>query len=674
MLVFVEFLTLRTWTFAVLPHILRNVFRKRPQACLFIDATPLGRLAARISAFCLPGLSVERLNFRLIDVRDESGLLSRLTIPYFELKGVQDDAALEPEFQEFSMSSGEGRLGSFVFKSLAVASLTDRQSLWRVLFLIRVCAWSKRQQKSDDAVLFLESRVWFSTVRRYAAKHGIAAIPVARSVNWRKLPLQLLSAANIARVQALRDRLLRLKYGRSASAPITASPKLATDYWGYFNLDRPECYSDLFFVQQSEFPGKSVLMTFSLPSDPIDEKRFADLSAQGVRAVALNARSTTTAAVPLFTFWPKFGWTHSGAAIAGRRVERRWLRRQSDEYWMLRDYWTELFRRENVKLFTTWYRFDAAHCAIGDAMRSVGGIMSVYQRAFQPDASPEIAIDTDVAFGYSPFDAQVERRSRSSIRYHVSVGYMGDHRFPLLRESAANLRVKLQSHGARFIIAFFDENSGPDDRWHTGHRFQAENYAFLLEKLLADPSLGLVFKPKVPATLRRRLGPVVTLLEKALATGRCFLYEEGAVQGSHPPSGAAMAADIAIHGHLSAATAGLEAALAGVPTLLLDREGWKVSEMYRLGLGRVVFQSWDSLWQALAERRESGRIQELGDWSSMLDTFDPFRDGRAAERMGTYLLWLFEGLNKGGTRDLVMAEAAERYGRLWGRDKVVQIN
>ena len=125
----------------------------------------------------------------------------------------------------------------------------------------------------------------------------------------------------------------------------------------------------------------------------------------------------------------------------------------------------------------------------------------------------------------------------------------------------------------------------------------------------------------------------------------------------------------------SAATAGLEAALAGVPTLLLDQEAWPQNPLYRLGIDQVVFNDWDRLWEACLQYwSRPGEIPGFGDWSSMLDELDPFRDGLAAERMGTYLHWLLEGFNAGLDRETTMADAAERYCVLWGKDKITQVN
>jgi hypothetical protein len=57
-----------------------------------------------------------------------------------------------------------------------------------------------------------------------------------------------------------------------------------------------------------------------------------------------------------------------------------------------------------------------------------------------------------------------------------------------------------------------------------------------------------------------------------------------------------------------------------------------------------------------------------------LNELDPFRDGRAADRMGMFLSWLLQGLKAGKDRNVVMANAAERYGQMWGYDKITEVN
>src|SRR6185437_9217250 len=117
---------------------------------------------------------------------------------------------------------------------------------------------------------------------------------------------------------------------------------------------------------------------------------------------------------------------------------------------------------------------------------------------------------------------------------------------------------------------------------------------------------------------------------------------------SVPPVQAALAADLVIHGSVASATAGVEAALAGARVALLDEDGWTASPLNALGRGRVIFDRAETLWHTWSRHREStAELQGFADWSGMLDALDPFRDGRAAERMGTYLHWLIEGFEAG---------------------------
>src|SRR5690606_10652138 len=125
-----------------------------------------------------------------------------------------------------------------------------------------------------------------------------------------------------------------------------------------------------------------------------------------------------------------------------------------------------------------------------------------------------------------------------------------------------------------------------------------EHYRFLLQKILSNPDIALVVKPKVPRTLMSRLGSVAPLLEEAKACGRCVVLSEGDIVGSYPPALAAMVSDITIHGHFAAATAGVEAILAGARTVMFDGEWWAKSSLYESSINKRVFRDWDQLWTA----------------------------------------------------------------------------
>ena len=701
---FVENLNLRTWAFWVWPHLFRIRQRtgRRTTRCYVIDASRLTLLVARASAR-IAGASVERLPFSLVKLRDESGSQIRLQIEHQTLAQVQQYAMAEPVFQE--LVQGEllkDRLPTFLAKGIADPSPLVRTNMQRALIVTEVCSWRVRQEEgySKVAILFLERRPWLKSIQRYASLRGVTIIPVPptrylRATLRRWLPPKVVDTIRFLRYSRSMKRLWPFRRRASPRLEVAAvsskaailqesggpaqasNPRVAIDYLGQLNLNHPERHSELFFWQKSALSGTDVLVIFANPGAPLDEQTCDQLSEHGMAAAVLHPGATTISTAPIFTHHHRNSRRPiSKLSATGSSVESKWLRDQISNYHRLRDYWADLFDTRNVKVFATWYRNEGTHCVIADALQAMGGITAIYQRSFEPLPIASITINTDILFAFSPSGAEVEHLSNSVIRYHVATGYLGDHRFAPLRPTAQTMRHTLQQNGAKHILAFYDENTLDDGRWNNGHHWTQENYAFLLEKVLAEPWFGLVLKPKSPRTLRRRLGPVAELLERAEATGRCYVYEaSGTYQGSYPPATAALAADVAVHGHLYAATAGMEAALAGVPTLLLDREGWPASPLYRLGAGQVVFQDWNALWEACQHQWTTpGGIPGFGDWSPMLEELDPFRDGHAAERMGTYIHWLLQGFQAGLDRETVMANAAERYCTLWGNDKITQVN
>ena len=696
---FIESLTLRVWFLAVFPRlVLDRLSRNRAAArkCYLFNWSGLALAAARLTGKWV-GIQVEPLCYRLADVRDEEGLLLRLRIAYQDLAEVQADAMRELIFdQVLKEEPSMDRLPTYLAKAIASMDLSDRGTLWRALMAIQVCAWRLRIEEAppwpSGAVFYLERRAWLNSLIRYAAQTGVQVLPVAAPFRVKVWLSSILSpelkgllrwilSGRIRQMSSSPSMTLEGKLQRGSGPRLMTSrttlrgdspfrgndnPRIAVEYYGHLNLNRPECYSDLFFWQQSSLAADDISVLFNdFSRDPLDDSKKKELAEHGLRAESLSP-------------WGRF---RKNPTLILRRsrwkrsLEAEWLGKQIDRYKALRSYWENFFSVEQVKIYVSWFKYSAAHCVIADALARVGGVTVIYQRAHEELPSAETTIDADIVFGFSWKVAHVERQSNSRIAYHITTGYLGDHRFPLLKEQAQRVRESLRRHGARRIIAFTDENSMDDARWQTGHEFQQHNYAFLLEKILAVPWLGLVIKPKVPASLRRRLGPVAELLSRAEATGRCVVYEEGVLQGSYPPAAAALASDLMIHGHLCAGTAGMEAALAGVPTLLLDREGWSRSPLYRLGLGRAVFTDWRILWKGCLDHWERpGGVPGFGDWSPLLEEMDPFRDGRAAERMGTTLQWMLEGFKQGLPREVVMADAAERYAQIWGRDKVTSVN
>ncbi len=680
----VERLSVRGWLFDILPWIARRGHANARLTIWFIDASGIAHGLARACSRIL-GVHVARLSFRLGDIRDEDGVFTRLRVASSDFARIQRDILESPTARRvLEHVKPPNRLRFFFGKRITYFDIAGYSIYWRALLVIQITAWFVRTQwKTGNTTLVLTRRPWMEKLAAYAAEWDLNIVAVSAS-SWdvRALALRIFGD----RVSMLKGRAWQLRrliglFGfcsltRARGAPSRA--RLGVEFCGQLNLDNPQGYSDLFFWQGSSLPAGDLVLTFALPHTPFDERKQDELRRHGISAAVLHPNATTLPDAPVYFHTSRRGLPRPSVpppSVYDSSAEGRWLKTQESFYASEYYAWSDFFLRSNIRVYVLWQKFSAMHSVIADAIQSVGGILAIYQRAMELIPSPETAACPDVMFGYSKHHADMERRSGSRIPYHVIVGYLGDFRFSLLREHARELRATLLSAGARYILCYMDENSAEDARWYAGHEFMRESYAFWLQHVLKEPWFGLIIKPKTPSTLRHRLGPVATLLDQAIATGRCVLLGGGElhVHGTTPVALAATASDLFLQEHFGGSAA-LEAALAGTRTILFDREGYPQTLLHQLPKDKVIFYSREDMWQAIQDDFQSGgKLPGLGDWASVLPELDPFRDGLAASRMGTYLHWLLSGLQAGGAREQVLTEAAERYEAQWGKGLVSRI-
>ncbi len=675
---FIEKLTVYSWVFYIFPYFLGR--SRQALRLYYIDATPSGLWLSRLMAASFKA-EIKRLGFTFFAARDRKGEALWWKAQYDDFSDLLKYINNLEELQEITQRYDQKeKLRLFLTKRILFSD--SGLNLIHILLFFRVASLKVEDEggKTVDIFLVSSQRPWLAPFGQWAKMRNINIIPM--KIGGLGIKGMLMKAGWLKGTlkQVMYD-WMKMKYRMrngigSKEVPIVkdTSPKIAVEFYGYLNLDFPEMYSDLFFCQQSRILNKDILIYFQHPSIPATDQAWGQIKKHGMSAVVINSRATVTPQIPLFKpSSPRV----SGLGTSGQDHGhfRKDLRQGISEYLQQRAYWLDFFTRYRIKMHVSWFRFLAGFYPMVDALQSTGGVSVVYQRSFEGNLHLSSVMAVDVFFGFSRLGAHLGKDTSSIIPYYVVTGYLGDYRFSILRKQANDIRHVLQSHGARKIFAYFDEESIiVDPRWHISCDVTQENYEFLLKKVIETPWLGLLLKPKVFNTLYQRLGPVSQLLDKAQETGRCYILKEGDHFTSNTPALAALAADVAI-GHLFSGTACLEAALAGRASLLLDREGCSQdSLLYKLG-DRVVFRNWDDLWKACLDHwNKVGTVPGLGDWSAMIEEMDPFRDGRAAERMATYLQWLMEGLKANLGTEVVLADAAERYTKIWGKDKVLSIN
>ena len=87
-----------------------------------------------------------------------------------------------------------------------------------------------------------------------------------------------------------------------------------------------------------------------------------------------------------------------------------------------------------------------------------------------------------------------------------------------------------------------------------------------------------------------------------------------------------------------------------------------------------MFDDPDKLWDRLNRFfDEPGSDPDLGIVDEdLLRQIDPLRDGKAGERIGSYVQWYLEGLDRGDDRDEALAVADLRYADRWGAHTVIR--
>ncbi len=147
-----------------------------------------------------------------------------------------------------------------------------------------------------------------------------------------------------------------------------------------------------------------MIALFNQSNDPLTEFRSKELRRWGVYPVALSPRATTQPDADVYfpPFWtradpPKFLMEKS----RDEPLVRRWISQETRNYFQELQYWKAFFRRYSARLYLTWYKYEANHCVIAEALRQVGGVTALYQRAFEEFPSPETAVGADVFFGFS---------------------------------------------------------------------------------------------------------------------------------------------------------------------------------------------------------------------------------------------------------------------------------
>jgi len=665
MTLYVEKLSFLSFAIHILPELVMNKLGLNSRNELYyFNVSKRGKWV--ISLVCkFFGCNTKKYDFEIRSIKDKNGECINARIPRKYLFEIQEQIINSDAFKSMYREDWDKvRVYNYIRKGVIIPGLSPSIDFPAyTIFMIQRVFLQMQAQAINNSKFFMIDRPWMSIYAKYASQYGITVIPMKYMYNeqetLRNRSKRILERHPkvfhlIKNIRSFSFFVGEMKWDNEKIDNKT--PKIFFDGVGEFNLERNGMNSDYYFYLYSELPSKYIASYYK---SNLERKRLQD---EGIYAIHYRNCShpvNTANTISRPTYCSLF------------KNEYKELVSIIQQYNNSKSYWVGFFRKHGIKVYLSWYNAYNRHMAIGDAINQVGGVSAIWERSFLGEPSAELFTESDISFQYSQWKANEGQGREGKTSYRISVGFLRDYGIELLRDRALALRERLLKKGVTKIVAVFDQNS--NDEYTHGR--QRGNYIHILRALLDTPWLGVIFKPKKSASLKSRLGEeVVELLDKAINTGRCHLYDSyGENQSNIPAVLAALSADVCIHGHLYAGSAALECAFMGRPTLLVDREGHPYSKLYELQDGKVIFKNWPDTIEALLDHFQSpGGIPGFGDWSSIIDEFDPFRDGKGAYRMGTYLYWLLKGFESGKDKNIVMADAAEMYCKKWGNDKISQ--
>ncbi len=289
--------------------------------------------------------------------------------------------------------------------------------------------------------------------------------------------------------------------------------------------------------------------------------------------------------------------------------------------------------RNNVKAFMTCENYMGE----ASAMQLIASALNIttlsYQYSNMGKLGPLMLTTSDIMITFSPLFHQRWVQSRIQPETFIDMGYVYDTSFDYVRVRACDHRRRLADAGAQFIICYFDESVQTDKYGLISREDHCAEILALLKLVCDDPCIGLVIKTQFKWNSPQNFKEIASVQTKARATGRYIELLSGTLRNIVFPSEAALSSDIVIS-HIVGATAALEAAMTETRCILLNPYVMKGANDTLYEKADIVYPSLPAALKAIYSFRNGEKEhRNLGNWSSIIDHFDPFRDGQAGHRL-----------------------------------------
>ena len=144
----------------------------------YVDSPRIYQLLI-LPIFSLLGISVSKLDFRLIDIRDiKSRELVRERIVRKDLFQFEERIKNSKEMKNLKESNHSNY--EYILKGITDLGILEKKSISRALFLTEVIKSKNISEEIPNSTLYIDRRTWMDVLIDPLKEHGITVIPVKK--------------------------------------------------------------------------------------------------------------------------------------------------------------------------------------------------------------------------------------------------------------------------------------------------------------------------------------------------------------------------------------------------------------------------------------------------------------------------------------------------------------
>ena len=311
--------------------------------------------------------NIQKLNFKLVDIRENSGELLSLKILRNDLFQIEED--IEKKINNYfkDLKIPKNKINSneknYIYQSILTETIKNKKSLWRIIFLVNVI--NKFFYKKHKIILFNE-RTWQNIISDYSNMFDIKTIYINKFFNFNKLfsldSLIILAKYLIAitKQKKYKDKII-----------FDFNNKILCESYGQINLFN-KCYkSDFFWLLNSNFQRKNVFFDCKNKEDQIYLNKNNISSSLNYNFKSLTNNGTDNNLSKIF---------QKNKNITN---EQLYINNTFEKYNIEKKILQNYYKKNNIKAIFNWYRYDQSHILKHEAINEIGGISCLWQFAFE---------------------------------------------------------------------------------------------------------------------------------------------------------------------------------------------------------------------------------------------------------------------------------------------------